>query len=135
MPAFVLKILGVKNMIYISRPAVETHKVVEKLADKSLDNHFKERRLIRPINEKQDEGFQGEFSRESLEEAVKSTNKIIFPDDRRFEFKVHERTGRMMVKLIDKETDEIVKELPPEKILDLVASIWDFVGILVDERG
>ncbi len=40
-----------------------------------------------------------------------------------------------MVKLIDKETDEVVKEIPPEKILDLVASIWDLVGILVDERG
>lgn len=53
----------------------------------------------------------------------------------RFEFKVHERTGRIMVKLIDNDTDEVLKEIPPEKILDLVASIWDMVGILVDERG
>ena len=29
-----------------------------------------------------------------------------------------------MVKLIDNETDEVIKEIPPEKILDLVASIW-----------
>ena len=60
---------------------------------------------------------------------------MIFKDDNRFEFKIHERTGRIMVKLVNKETDEIVKEIPPEKILDLVASIWDLVGILVDERG
>ena len=122
-------------MIHISRPAVETHKVVEKLSDKSLDNHFKERNLIEPIKEKRHEGFQGEFNKEELEEAVRSTNKILFPNDRRFEFKVHERTGRMMVKLLDRDTDEIIRELPPEKILDLVASIWDLVGVLVDERG
>ena len=41
----------------------------------------------------------------------------------------------MIVKLIDKETKEVIKEVPPEKILDLVAQIWDLVGILVDERG
>lgn len=122
-------------MIYISRPVVETHKVVEGLSEKSLDNHFKERKLIKPVKEKQDEGFEKQFKREDLENALKSTNEMIFHNDRRFEFKTHERTGRMMVKLVDKETDEIIRELPPEKILDLVASIWDLVGILVDERG
>ena len=66
---------------------------------------------------------------------MEQTNKLLLGRDDRFEFKVHERTGRMMVKLIDNETDEVIKEIPPEKILDLVASIWDLVGILVDERG
>lgn len=75
------------------------------------------------------------LSQQKLQEAVEQSNRLIFQDDKRFEFKVHERTGRMMVKLVDKETDEVIKEIPPEKILDLVASIWDLVGILVDERG
>jgi len=75
------------------------------------------------------------YKREYLEAAVEQTNKLLLGRDDRFEFKVHERTGRIMVKLIDKETDEVIKEIPPEKILDLVASIWDLVGILVDERG
>lgn len=75
------------------------------------------------------------LSKQELEKAVEQSNKLIFKDDNRFEFKIHERTGRIMVKLVDKETDEIIKEIPPEKILDLVASIWDLVGILIDERG
>lgn len=122
-------------MIYISRPVAETHKVVEKLTDKSLDNDLREKKIIKPVKERKEEGFEGRFAREDLEEAIKSTNEMIFDGDNRFEFKIHERTGRMMVKLIDKETDEIIKEIPSEKILDLVASIWDLVGILVDERG
>lgn len=75
------------------------------------------------------------LSQQDLENAVEQSNRLIFKDDNRFEFKIHERTGRMMVKLVDNETDEVIKEIPPEKILDLVASIWDLVGILVDERG
>ena len=122
-------------MIYISRPVAETHKVVEKLADKSLDNDLRETKVVLPIREKLDQEFDEGFSKEGLEEAIKSTNKMVFGNDNRFEFKMHERTGRMMVKLIDKNTDEIIKEIPSEKILDLVASIWDLVGILVDERG
>lgn len=75
------------------------------------------------------------FKREDLDNAIEVANKVISGKNERFEFKLHERTGRMMVKLIDNETDEIVKEIPQEKMLDLVASIWDLVGILVDERG
>ena len=75
------------------------------------------------------------FKREDLDNAVEVANKIVTGKNERFEFKIHERTGRTMVKLIDNETDEVIKEIPEEKMLDLVASIWDLVGILVDERG
>lgn len=76
-----------------------------------------------------------DYNKEDLQKAVEQANRVIFNNDNHFEFKMHERTGRMMVKLVDNETKEIIKEIPPEKILDLVASIWDLVGILVDERG
>lgn len=123
-------------MIYITRPVNETHKIVQKTEEKALDNNLQERKpkqeVPNPI-ERQQQKYNP--SKEVLEKAIMDTNRIIFKDDNRFEFKVHERTGRMMVKLINKETNEVVKEIPPEKILDLVASIWDLVGVLVDERG
>lgn len=75
------------------------------------------------------------FKRDDLQKAIDDTNRILFGKNDRFEFKIHEGTNRMIVKLVDNETDEIIKEIPSEKILDLVASIWDLVGILVDERG
>lgn len=79
------------------------------------------------------EGYK--YNKDELEKAVEQSNRLLFKDDNRFEFKIHERTGRMMVKLINKESDEVIKEIPSEKILDLIANIWDLVGILVDERG
>ena len=39
-----------------------------------------------------------------------------------------------MVKIIDITTDEIIREIPPEKILDIVAGLWELSGLLVDER-
>jgi flagellar protein FlaG len=39
-----------------------------------------------------------------------------------------------MVKVIDNETQEVIQEIPPEKILDMVAKMWEVAGILVDER-
>jgi len=38
-----------------------------------------------------------------------------------------------MVKVVDDETKEVIKEIPPEKLLDLVATIWQIVGLFVDK--
>jgi flagellar protein FlaG len=75
------------------------------------------------------------ITEKELVDAVEESNRIIFGDTEKFEFKIHERTGRYLVKLVDNETDEVIREIPPEKILDLIANIWEMVGILVDERG
>ena len=79
------------------------------------------------------EGYK--YNNDDLQKAIEQANSVIFNNDNHFEFKIHAGTGRMMVKLVNNETKEIIKEIPPEKILDLVASIWDLIGILVDERG
>ncbi|HOM43782.1 MAG TPA: flagellar protein FlaG, partial [Bacillota bacterium] len=49
-------------------------------------------------------------------------------------YSVHDVTKQIMVKVIDNKTQEVIKEFPPEKILDMVAKMWEVAGILVDER-
>lgn len=49
-------------------------------------------------------------------------------------FGVHERTNRVTIKIVDKESKEVIKEFPPEKTLDLIAKAWELAGILVDEK-
>ena len=39
-----------------------------------------------------------------------------------------------MVQVLDAETEEVLREIPPERILDLVASIEKAIGLIVDER-
>lgn len=82
--------------------------------------------------EKEDE----EYTKEEVERAVTSTNRLLNDEHKtQYKFEVHEGTGRVMVNLVDTKTKEVIKEIPPEKILDLVANIWERLGILVDERG
>jgi flagellar protein FlaG len=49
-------------------------------------------------------------------------------------FGVHEATNRIMIKIIDKDTKEVIKELPPEETLDMIAKVWELAGIFVDEK-
>ena len=47
---------------------------------------------------------------------------------------IHEGTNRVTIKIVDKDTKEVIKELPPEKTLDMIARVWEMAGILVDEK-
>lgn len=50
------------------------------------------------------------------------------------EFGIHEKTHRVTVKIVDKKTKEVIKELPPEKTLDMIAKMWEYAGLIVDEK-
>jgi flagellar protein FlaG len=39
-----------------------------------------------------------------------------------------------MVKVLNTDTGQVIREIPPEKNLDFVAKLWEMAGILVDER-
>ena len=47
---------------------------------------------------------------------------------------VHEDTNRVTIKIVDKQTKEIIKEFPPDKTLDMIARVWEMAGLMVDER-
>ena len=49
-------------------------------------------------------------------------------------FGIHEATNRVTIKIVDKKSKEVIKELPPEKTLDMIAKVWEIAGLLVDER-
>lgn len=47
---------------------------------------------------------------------------------------IHEKTHEIMVKVLNKETGELIREVPPEKTLDLVANMMEIAGIIIDEK-
>jgi flagellar protein FlaG len=52
----------------------------------------------------------------------------------RCEFSYHEPTGRISIKVMDKETDEVIREIPPEETLEMVEKMWELAGLIVDEH-
>ena len=98
----------------------KTTNVVENSQEKSLFG-----------NEEQS-GKEQQASDEQIRKAVEQMNKSMGNSEAIFG--VHEGTNRVTIKIVDKSTKEVIKELPPEKTLDMIARIWDMAGILVDER-
>jgi len=49
-------------------------------------------------------------------------------------FSVHETTGKTIAKIIDKETDKVIREIPSEKLLELSDKLNEMIGIFFDEK-
>ncbi len=69
-----------------------------------------------------------------LEKAVNKANEHIMGVNTQLQYRIHEGTDRIMVRLIDTESQDVIREIPPEKMLDLVAEIWKRVGLVVDKQ-
>jgi flagellar protein FlaG len=72
---------------------------------------------------------------EQIVMAIEKANKALQGSYTSFEFSIHEGTKEIMVKVLDRDTGELIREIPSEKILDMVAKLWEMSGVLVDERG
>lgn len=69
---------------------------------------------------------------EQIKKALEKMKKNMPNSEAIFGF--HEGTHRVTIKLVDKKTKEVIRELPPEKTLDMIAKVWEMAGILVDEK-
>ena len=69
---------------------------------------------------------------EQIRKAVEQLNKKL--NNSEAVYGIHEGTNRITIKIVDKETKEIIKELPPEKTLDMIVKVWELAGMLVDEK-
>lgn len=98
-----------------------------------VDNTIKTSSEASKNNINVDKG-NGSTDIKDLKSAVDFSNKVLFKNNTHLKFQVHKVTKDIMVKIIDDETGDVLKEIPPEKILDMVAKLWEIAGIFVDER-
>ncbi|WP_175614590.1 flagellar protein FlaG [Piscibacillus halophilus] len=75
-----------------------------------------------------------EVSKEKAKEMVEGLNDFLEPVHTSIEFQFHDKLERYYVSVVDRETDEVVKEIPPKKLLDVYAAMFEFMGFIVDER-
>jgi len=73
-----------------------------------------------------------EQTNEQIRKAVEKLNKSMAQSEA--VFGIHEDTKRVMIKIVDKKSKEVIKEYPPEKTLDMIAKVWELAGLLVDEK-
>ena len=70
-----------------------------------------------------------------LHEAAAKLNRAAAAFDVQARFSVHKATGQILVKIIDTRTGQVLREIPPEKMLNLAYSMEHMLGLVMDEKA
>lgn len=69
-----------------------------------------------------------------LQMAVSDANNKMKQSKTKAEFSYHEPTKTVSIKIMDEDTNEVIKEIPPQETLDMIVKMWELAGIMVDEK-
>lgn len=72
---------------------------------------------------------------ESVQEKVQAVSDFLTPLNASVKFTFHEDLNEYYVVMIDGQTEEVIREIPPKKFLDMYAAMVEFMGLFVDKRG
>ncbi len=95
-----------------------------------------------PVSERPAEGGQGavrnrepvKVSRAELEEAVSQIQDYVQSIRRDIRFRVDEDSGRTIIRVTNSETDELIRQIPPDEILAVTQYIQESQGLLFREQ-
>lgn len=76
-----------------------------------------------------------ELSIEKLQEAVDKMNALMQNGQRSLNFSIDDSTERVVVKVMDVQTDEVIRQIPTEETLKLAEYIEGMVGLIFDKRA
>lgn len=74
-------------------------------------------------------------SRQALDEAVKAVNNFVNSINNSLEFSIDDATGKTVVKVIDIETKEVIKQFPSEEVLAIAKALDGIKGLLVQQKA
>jgi len=69
-----------------------------------------------------------------IEEVANKLNGIVEAFQREITFSIHKDTRQMVVRVINAKTGELIRQVPPEAILEALARIDKMIGLLVDDK-
>lgn len=75
-----------------------------------------------------------QITKEMVKSKVEGINEFLEPTKTAVKFQLHEELNEYYVQIIDSNTDEVLKEIPNKKFLDIYASMTELMGIIVDEK-
>ncbi|MFD0590664.1 flagellar protein FlaG [Paenibacillus sp. GCM10027627] len=76
----------------------------------------------------------GEERQKHLNNSIKRVIEAIESHNTTVERSVHDETNQFVYKVKNKETGEVIKQFPEEKLLELATKLMELSGIVIDER-
>jgi flagellar protein FlaG len=74
------------------------------------------------------------LNRPEAEREVERLNKVMEGLGSRLDFGLWEGTDELFVKVVDRNSNNVLKVLPPEKLLELHAKLERALGVILDEE-
>ncbi|MBV2127883.1 flagellar protein FlaG [Arsukibacterium indicum] len=82
-----------------------------------------------------------QVSRTELQQAVDVVNQAVALEQRSLSFSIDDLSGRSVIKVVDFETDELIKQIPTEELLKVAQDIkrlqdemGQSIGLLIDNK-
>lgn len=93
---------------------------------------------IKPVVEKENVPNVKDSKKENVDPKVKQgvdkLNKFLQDEDAHAVIERHEVFGDTMIKIINTKTKEVLLEIPPEKLLDMIAKMCEVAGLKLDKK-
>lgn len=120
------------NPVNVDNVARQVKKETKKIVVKESDSETRKdaSKAVEQSKEKR-EKIAGKL----MKEAVDSTNEALKMNRTSIHMKYHEDVNRVSIKIVDDETEEVIKEIPPEESIDMLKKMLEVNGLLIDERG
>jgi len=66
-----------------------------------------------------------------FEEGLEKLKKVVHSD---MKLEVNKDADRIVVKIIDKDNGEVIRQIPPEEIVNLIKNMNEFLGVFLDQK-
>lgn len=73
--------------------------------------------------------------REELQDAARRISDFVSPLNDSIQFSVDDKSGRMVIKVIDSQTDEVLRQIPSEEALSIASALDKLQGLLIKSQA
>ncbi|MBU3111763.1 flagellar protein FlaG [Clostridium lacusfryxellense] len=70
-----------------------------------------------------------------IKNAVSKINKVLEGEGTHLQYEKHAVLNQMIITVINNNTNQVIREIPSKKILDMVAKMCEMAGILVNKKA
>ena len=75
------------------------------------------------------------LTQEEMGQVTDNLNKFMAAIDTDLRFQMHEKLERLMVQVVSRKDQRVIKEIPSHELLDTLAAIRDYIGVLLDKKA
>jgi len=127
------KTKGIGMDIFSSINSIRTQS--DSNVDYTPKTHARTATEIQKVNEHIEEKKSKEEIKKELQQVIEELNRAMNPLNTDLKFKFNDKIKELTVQVIDKKTNEVIREFPPKEALRLMEKMRELVGMLFDKKG